>query len=493
MYARIFTVGLGAMAIYCLFHILLLASRAEGQKSAGWMLASLTLTTPLFILHFPKARSDTVASSICLIFVFLICQSRFKEWFFAAGAALVLLITPKSLDLVGVLAAFFLFSSSASESSQSFARRAIWLLAPIAAIFAATLAFNRSPIVAALIYGIDSYQQSPFNSYEHWLHLTSSVKSALLPSAALIIGSILSVLTFISAKRRRHLSHIEKSFIVSGLIVLIFGLLHSQKYLFFLASRLPFVLLLGTPGWIRFLEPYFIRISPGRLTLIGIIMILPNFFISIGKYERHQLFGLGDQALAHRELSRFITESHATFFWDGIGMFPKRNKIFHYPSPGDRKNEDMISFVESSKPSLVIRTPKMNLLEPFLFVWLQKNYVPISADVYIRVGRLSTHAAAPDCLISSDSIIASAKNVGLRDPNLIILIKRVSDTGWNQVPFRSPEGDEQAELSQTTLSQNFNFTSCGEDGIRYVVAEAGPWRARPVIYSSSLFGYYGRL
>lgn len=506
--SRVFAVCLGTIGLYSLLSIISLTSNHSHRQVANLTLAGLAMTTPVFLFHFAKARSDMMAASVCMVALVIMTLWKNGRLIYPLSSALVLLITPKSIDLVAVLACFASINSSRLELRDDCAgvvfwrrlRRMAWLISPAAIIFGLTFIFSRKPLLQAFTYWIDSYHETPITSSEHWLHIVMAVESAWIPSVLLATGATTSIFLLISPNRRASLSIIEKAFLLSGLVVAISFLIHPQKYPFFIASRLPFLLLLAIPGWSRIMASVLQSASHSRVTLAGATIFLGNFALSADHIHQDRLFSLHLQKAIHRNLLTYLKKAHPSSYWDAIGLFPKRNEIFHYPSPGDRSNEDILSSVESSKPAIVIRTPKMNLLEPHLFLWLQRKYVPITDEIHLRSLHLFVDLASSEkgCILTTGEILRRAREEGLADDSLILLVKTKTSTTWTQAPFRvTGEGNsakralESVDASTPKFALQFN--GCLDEGTQYAVSQAGPWKARHVSYSSSLFGYDARL
>lgn len=513
-FSRVFTVGLAATGVFCLIRLVTSTYSSTHQRIASYALLGLTVATPVFLLHFTKARSDTVAVSLCLISLLLISLSQNKQRIFLLASTAVLLITPKSIDLVVALASFTWLTREAESNASRRLKQLTWLLSPMAVLFGLALIFSREPLIRALTYWLDSYSDSPFTSLTHWSHLISAARSGWIATALLTIGIFSSLYFFFSKARRTTLTLIERAFICSGLAVALFMLVHSQKYQFFIASRVPFLLMLALPGWVRLLDSTLTKITATRAALAGVAIVMTSFAFSINRIHREQLFSLDLQKTVHASLLSYLKRSEVSRYWDAIGLFPKQNRIFHYPSPGDRTNEDMPDFVESSRPAIVIRTPKMNLLEPYLFVWLQKKYAPISDEIHVRVAHLTGDQFSRDCTLKAEEILKRTAEEGLSGRRYILLVKTKTNTTWNQIPFRIQKSGnrvatkltelteltELAELNSETpqaleqaQSQRLAFIGCRDADTQYAVSETGPWKARPVSYNSTLFGYDGRL
>jgi len=490
-FSRIVTIGLATIGLFCLFRLILSAYQQQSQRLVAFAITGLALSMPIFLMHFSKARSDTVAVSLVLMALLAINRSHHKKSLFLIAATAVLLVTPKSLDLVFVLAAFTLKSHF-----DSIAKRLTWLISPVAVLFVLAFLFGREPLVKALTYWIDSYREAPITSYEHWFHVKMAMQSAWMAASLLTVGIFASLYLFSARPRRAALSSVEFSFILSGVIVAVFVLIHSQKYPFFLASRLPFLLMLAIPGWVWLLDSTLGKTPVSRAVLMAVALVSINFAVSTNRIHREQLFALDLQKKVHTNLLVYLEKANVSSYWDAIGLFPKQNRIFHYPSPGDRTNEEMPAYLESSKPVIVIRTPKMNLLEPYLFVWLQRKYAPVSSEIHARIARLFEHQTPQNCELRVGDVIQRASEEGLRDRDLILLVKTKSNPVWNQVPFRQIQKGEPQDIAQIDSSisaTNLHFVGCRDAETQYSVSEAGPWRARPVSYNSTLFGYDGRL
>jgi hypothetical protein len=164
--------------------------------------------------------------------------------------------------------------------------------------------------------------------------------------------------------------------------------------------------------------------------------------------------------------------------------------VFHYPSPGDRENRELIRYAEMSKPGLVFRTSKMELLEPELYAWLTQHYAAISPFISSRIAILDKVFFKPDCKISVKDLEQ------LRDSNrlkgeIILLVKSGYNSTWNQFPFSlQPIRTRMGELNNSEL---ISIKNCEQENTSFAIASEQSWQAGAPPNTLLLFSYDGRL
>ena len=489
--ALTFTAG----GLFSLYSLGLLCMGASRRFSTTILFYALICTMPLFIVHFPKARSDSISASFILLAGFLILQSEARSTFlrgliYVCGSAAALLITPKSIDLVAALGVFFWITEyrhdleGPSVPKSKVFHRLIWLLGPAASLLLIGLIISREFITKSLTYWIDTYQGVSIFSRINWISVERAVVTAPIVSSIIAIGFLAGILGF------RRLGMREKALVVIGLIVGGFICIHSQKFFFFLASRIPFLALGALPGLHLIVEWASEKLSfRAAITAVALLFIV-SLGLTINRLQDYSGFYLRYQKAAYREIESYLDRTEVVRYWDAIGLFPTRNTIFHYPSPGDRTNEDLLSYVDDSRPTLILRTRKMELLEPFFMGWLRERYVQINDEVYVRSITLKPNE---NCRYSGSELLLAAKEQMLKSPFTLALKPDLNDP-WKRVPFGALQGEAAFSADTLTLQDSsIVLPDCNKEHTRYALTEAKPWDALPAPAFSQFFGYDGTL
>lgn len=463
----------------------------HSKESVFFALAFLT-TVPLLLVHFTKVRTDSIAASIALVGIFLMLTRphRANLTLFIASFA-VLLVTPKSIDLVAVLGVFYWYHSRSPAESGRRLQRLAWFFGPIALIVAIGLLFGRETMARIFMYWIDSYQSANFFGFEPWAHVWISAASAPINTAALLVGLSIGIFQF------KKFTAGERCLTLSAAIVLGFVFIHSQKFHFFLASRLPFLALGALPGFFWSID--FVRskwtLPDNRLVLLFSALTMVSLTSFSLRVNESSLFEMGLQHQAHEEIHKFLTDSRPNTYWDGIGIFPKMNSVFHYPSPSDRETSETLRYAEISKPTLVLYTSKMELLDPDLFIWLNQNYAQLNSLVFSRIAKIDRVYIRSNCHVSLKDLNELSASQRLQG-NVILLAKIQANMDWNQIPFTTVEreaNETQRTLQEIGQTQTVLLKGCENPETAFALTSERPWLTKPVPNGLVFFGYDGRL
>lgn len=489
-FSRWLTLALAAGGLFCLYSIALESLKTGRSKSLTVLLLALFTTMPLFLIHFPKVRSDSVAASFALFGILLLLRRpQLASIIYLLTSLIVLLITPKSLDLVAALSVFY-WNVSRRPAIQKFAM----ISGPSASILLIGLLWGRESMARVLMYWLDSYKENSFLGKQHWDHVWISFLSAPASHLILALGLCLGLWKFGSRPPA------ERTMILAGWTVVLFVLVHSQKFHFFLASRLPFIALAAVPG-IFWLFDFLKATQPKwsffekRLLLIFAALVSITLASTTLRHERLSMYEMSQQKIAHEELRKFLVDTGPVTYWDGIGLFPKMNTIFHYPSPGDRENRDLLRYAEMSKPGIVIRTSKMELLEPELFGWLTKHYASIQNFISTRIAIIDPVYFRSNCEVSVTDLDR------LREANqltgeIILLVDTGDSSTWSQFPFAAdPIGTRtiRKRLSEFDKAESIVFKNCRQKNTTFALSSEQPWLAGAPSANLLLFSYDGRL
>ncbi|CAN5587390.1 hypothetical protein BH10BDE1_BH10BDE1_32480 [soil metagenome] len=479
------TFGFAAIGLFAIYSLAIQLLNVGRRASSTLIFFAVLSTMPMLILHFSKARSDVISVSIAAVGAVLLMQFQSdrpiaRGLIYIFSALSTLLVTLKSIDLVAVLMIFF-WSTSGSLPLR---HRIMWIVGPLTALVSIGLIFSRQFILNSLLYWFDSYEAIHFFSVIPWISCIRAVQSAPIVSLFVASGLVTGALQY------RKLTRDEKLLVAAGFIVGLFIVIHSQKYFFFLASRMPLLALGALPGFHILAELIARKVSPQTL-LYGLIAALGiSGAITVLRLQYYEGFNRTYQQAAYEMTESYLDRARPNSYWDAIGLFPTRNQIFHYPSPGDRINGELLNFVAISQPSLILRTSKMELLEPQLLLWLQRNYISLSSQIY---GRFQVIPKTRSCLIDPEQIVKLVESAKFEFP-LALFVRTRTVPQWIRAGFRSQHGLEHAELDLKTLRRGkIELPSCRQDDVEYAIMEAAPWDALPAPNFTPFFGYDGML
>ncbi len=500
MASRWLAISFAAGGLFSMYSLGLVFTRSNRSRFVTVSIYAIVCTMPLLLLHFTKARSDAVSASIVLIAGFLLAEfesrsTTLRGFFYLISAGVAILITPKSIDLAAALGVIFYVTEFRhglesetgfkSQPKNSTFLRIAWAISPFVAVLLIGLLVSREFLVKSFIYWLDTYKGVNLFQAAIWGSFQQSIVTAWIPSILIFIGLVIGLFGF------RRLVMREKALVVIGWLVAGFITLHSQKYLFFLASRVPFLALGALPGLHLIYEYLATRFKlRANVMLAGFtIILLASLTVTGIRLSSYPAFRISEQKAVYLLLEQYLDRTKVTRYWDAIGLFPIRNTVFHYPSPSDRENSEMLRYVETSRPSLILRTSKMELLEPFFMMWLLPRYAAVNPQIYARFQVLEPGGA---CVYSVTQLLKKAEAEMFQQP--LALIKRVAaDRAWIRVPFETRSGLGLSVLTAEAAAEEIRLNQCSKAQVQYAITEAGPWDGLPAPAFSRSFGYDGRL
>lgn len=500
MASRWLAISFAAAGLFSLYSLGLMFTRSNRSRFLTVSIYAVVCTMPLLLLHFTKARSDAVSASIVLIAGFLLAEfesrsTTLRGWLYMSSAGVAILVTPKSIDLAAALGIIFYVTEFRHGLESETGRkpqpknpafiRVAWSISPFVAVLLIGLIISREFLVKSFIYWLDTYKGVNLFQASVWGSFQQSIVTAWIPSILIFVGLIAGLFNF------RRLIMREKALVIIGWLVAAFITLHSQKYLFFLASRVPFLALGALPG-LHLIYEYIATRFKLRVNIVlagFMIILLASLTVTGIRLAAYPAFRISEQKAVYLLLEEYLDRTKVTHYWDAIGLFPTRNTVFHYPSPGDRENSEMLRYVETSRPSLIFRTSKMELLEPFFMMWLLPRYAQVNPQIYVRFQMLKPET---DCVYTGSQLLKLAEAEMLRQP--FALIKRVAaDRAWIRVPFETSNGLGRLVIAAEEAGEEIRLNQCSKAQTQYAITEAGPWDAMPAPAFSRSFGYDGRL
>lgn len=456
-------------------------SRLLSERYRGPLLI-LTILSPVVVLNLTKVRSDLYSVAVALLTLQWILLSELSQrkriFIFFLGSTATLLLTPKSIDLY-LLLVFALFQPW--PTSPTLLRQTlIAVISPISGALVPLLFFSPETLFRLVRYASDSYKSSDFFATQNWLYFYDMIRTAPILAATVAIGLASATWNY------RRLSWQLRPLLWGAVASLCYTLLAPQKLPFLLSSRLP-IWVLGASAGLQFCSFKSLR----QQQIVGVLAVIIALGVSTVLWIRSpfQHFEMSIQHEAYIRLDRSLAELNPTSYWDAIGLFPKRNRLFHYPSPGDSSNEEVFQAIIDSNPSLILQMSKTKLLGPVFEEWLRTHYAETGTNIWIR---RSTIEPSANCQWPSTLLLEQAIQAGLRPPLALVTSNPLEDLfvrKWIRIPFHFANGAEADSLSEA-LPWSVAATDCEK---ALALTEAAPWTLSDAPNFSALFGFRGLL
>ncbi|MES2964643.1 MAG: hypothetical protein V4760_12190 [Bdellovibrionota bacterium] len=170
--------------------------------------------------------------------------------------------------------------------------------------------------------------------------------------------------------------------------------LHNQKLPFFIYAILPCLILGAGYSW----KAFWPRLLESSRFIPALAITLSLCLVTAARATFHSLTENGNdlQLATLRPLQAFIKEERIENYYDAIGLFPRLNRIFAFPSPNDRNNSVIMTVVRNAKPDLFLYVTRSLELEPALAFFLGDSYVDIGGGAWLRAVQLKKLKASKD-------------------------------------------------------------------------------------------------
>lgn len=360
---------------------------------ANFFLTVFIFCSPLFLANYDRIRSDQVALTIFLTFLFI----NFSSFIYKNKLQLILLI---ALPLIAfkhiyflVLGLFFLPIRAYLELYKNLTtlRKTIAILF-LVNFFLWLLYFS----IPALDYLLNS-----FETYE------ASIQNLLLWMKTEWFYLYLSLLPFFLKNFRTYLNqkNIANLFYIEFFIILFF-LLHPQKFNFFIASFLP-ILYLPSVFFIYYLaENNLISLQK----IFPVLLFLSLFSLHLARKQSHFFTLNNPQLIAIDRISNIVTKNNLTYL-DGVGILPRGRNMGCFVSPDDDyTNQGCIQTIKTKSVDAIILTNRLmsldfdfNKLEEFDYVAIGPNFF-VRKNLVSRFKNESTDWPPPSLIFSSEQL-----------------------------------------------------------------------------------------
>ncbi|HRK07882.1 MAG TPA: hypothetical protein PLZ57_08960 [Pseudobdellovibrionaceae bacterium] len=418
--ARIIFSGFAALTL-----MLAIGIAAQRSRRSLFLIVLVASLTPLFLNHAPRIRADIFAALIGMCGLWAISQPQRRLNFlgFLISSTLMMAASPKSLDLVLYLALIL------GLKFKLFSEWRYWLL-PLVSIALIALLLPTGTLGTALIYSFDAYKGGGLfdTLFVQMFFRESSVILLLVLFCIAGLPKYLDPEFSESAEQYR--------WRIGAILLLIFVLIQPQKFPYYLASRWLFIVL-GALPMMEVLAQIVIEHWPltrdnrrGHfIAALALCIAIASLLQLRTAMQKEWLYTQGQQRLVYQQLEDYMEQSRWPNYWDVIGLFPLRNKIFNYPSPGDRANLRMLDWVEEQAPLVVLDTSRTGNLQPQFGQWLSHQYVPVNSQIWIRALRLEK------CRVYKFGEVAELARQQKIWPPYGMVIR--TDQGWNRAPIQA--------------------------------------------------------
>lgn len=418
--ARIIFSGFAALTL-----MLAIGIAAQRSRRSLFLIVLVASMTPLFLNHAPRIRADILAALIgmCGLWAISQPQRRLNFFGFLISSTLMMAASPKSLDLVLYLALIL------GLKFKLFSEWRYWLL-PLVSIALIALLLPTGTLGTALIYSFDAYKGGG-------LFDTLFVQMFFRESSVILLLVLVCVAGLPKLLDREFSESPEQyRWRIGAILLLIFVLIQPQKFPYYLASRWLFIVL-GALPMMEVLAQIVIEHWPltrdnrrGHfVAALALCIAITSLLQLRTAMQKEWLYTQGQQRLVYQQLEDYLEESRWPNYWDVIGLFPLRNKIFNYPSPGDRANSRMLDWVEEQAPLVVFDTSRTGNLQPQFGQWLSHQYVPVNSQIWIRALRLKK------CHVYQFTEVADLARQQKIWPPYGMVIR--AENRWNRAPIQA--------------------------------------------------------
>lgn len=385
-----------AIAALTAFVFLRIAKRALGDDLAALVLTLVLVSCSFFMTQSFRIRSDNLASMIFLLVLWstLGWQDQSKsKWMaraFAVAAlnVLLLIVTPKSFYflLIGLVFAVFLPIPSL-DRRRKLSAVALAFVTPPFLIFSAfelgalvpALRWAERAYRVALEYFFDSFSGSVgvsrYLSGDDFAHVFIFLKQNPIHDFFLLASLALW------ASRWREIKGERRAYFAMFFASLLLLIFHNQKLPFFIFAILPPLFLGAGFVW----KDIWSRFTSHRRFAPALAICLALFFLTAAS-ATHRSISINSNDLqisTLKPLQEFLSEEKPNYY-DAIGLFPRLNRIYAFPSPSDRNNPVIMRVVSQAKPDLILYVTRTLELEPAFGFFLGESYVDLGGGIWLR-------------------------------------------------------------------------------------------------------------
>lgn len=394
LFARLVFAAVAASTAFVFFKI---AREVLEEEISALVLTILLVSCSFYLSQSFRVRSDNLASLIAIVVLGIVIgwsRSENGKWIARAFAlcllnVLLLVTTPKSfyfLLVCGLFATILPFRSL-DRSRKSLAVGVAFVAPPflLTSSFAVAKFFRPLRWVERAFSNALEYFDASFSGLAgpgtyltsvDFVHVFKFLAQNPFHDLFLVVSAILWFRGFRSISRT---SAAYLSLFVTSLLLLVF---HNQKLPFFIYSLLPFLFLGAGVAW----KDTFVRLASHSRSRIFFAMFSFAMISNAGWVTyRSAVVNTNEIELSIlRPLQSFLKEEKIENYYDAIGLFPRLNTLYAFPSPNDPNNPVIMKVVSNAKPDLIVYVTRMIELEPAISFMLGDSYVDIGGGIWLR-------------------------------------------------------------------------------------------------------------
>jgi hypothetical protein len=348
----------GVIQFFLIYKIL---ENVNSNRFRNFWLTIYMFFSPLYLANYDRIRSDQVAVTLFLMFLFL----HFSKSSSTTPNRFLLAILIPAIAYKHVyfslMMLFFLPVNEIILNYQSIGANKKILLNLLFLTVLVWMVYFALPAFEYFLQSYDGYQKSFYNVLEwvktEWFFIYCSIIPYFFTD-------------FRAFLRTKNL--IQFQYLQIFLIFLLF--LYPQKYNFFIASLLPVFYLSGV-----FFINYAIESKIiSSITLILTLFAFSSFNIKLAHKTSHFLTFNNPQLITIERLSNIITKNHLTYL-DGTGILPRAKNVGCFVSPDDdSSNQACRNILISEIPDAIIVTNRL--------MSLNFSFDSIKDSVYVSAG-----------------------------------------------------------------------------------------------------------
>lgn len=465
------------------------------DETAALVLTLILVSCSFFLTQSFRVRSDNLASLISLFVLAIVIghSKRTDEKWIGRGFALfflnlaLLLTTPKSFYFLLLNGGFMILLPFAGLDR---ARKALsvvfgFLVPPL--FLASTLTLSQyfsslrwiyRSLVVSIEYFRDSFSglsgPGTYLSLADFTHVITFLRQNPAHDTFLVA----SLFAWFLGRRSRSAEKKAYLFMFVGSLAFLF--FHNQKLPFFIYSMLPSLFLGAGFAW-KELWP---RLSAHRRFAASLFVLMSLVSLSAVLVTRHSTKENSNdiEIESLRRLQSFIQEEKVRSYYDAIGLLPKLNRLFAFPSPNDRNNPIIMRVIANAKPDVVIYVTRMIELEPALAFFLSEAYFDIGGGVWLRsitpkILRTIVKEENGVCLVSKKRVSDLARETFAETNERLYLFSATT-------PY--PATDRPIEIDLTEGPESFEWM-CGKE--TFVLSSVRPRNLNLKLDLRFIFGF----
>lgn len=328
-----------------------------------------------FLLRSFRIRADNISIFIVLGAFYFYKSIKNKKNYFWIILALIevvtFLVTIKSIIPLLILNLFIYWDLEPTKRKSLFIK---WNMQFIIGLLLSVVVYLLQPelvnnLVRYLLFSIEGGLGMPsYFSWVSFLHIFSFVRENLI----FVLLNFVSIIFFIKEK--------NYSILALGLGTITAVVLFPERYPFFIASLMPFLVIVSAIFLQKFYE-FFKKYRVYLLLFTLVKFFMPVFFILKVHSNKQQIDAIN-------QVSEYMEKIGYPPFYDSVGILPNKAPILAFMGPNNNEgNEYSYRKIRSSNPEVVLCANKC-LFSQDLLTFLGEYYLNLGNGVFIKASTI---------------------------------------------------------------------------------------------------------